>query len=138
MNARGRHGARRLLLQALYQSQISGHDVEELTAQFSALPEFSFVDGDFFNELLSEVLGGTEALDQCIATAADRPVAQLDPVERSILWIGIAELTAHPEIPAGVVINEAVELAKEFGAEASFKYVNAILDKAAGKLRSSS
>jgi len=85
--------------------------------------------------LLDEIIGGAGELDAQIAAAADRPVEQLDPVERAVLWIGVAELGGHPEVPARVVINEAVELAREFGAEASFRYVNAVLDRAARNLR---
>jgi N utilization substance protein B len=62
-------------------------------------------------------------------------VAQLDPVERGILWIGLTELRSHPDVPAGVVIDEAVELAREFGAQDGYRYVNAVLDYMAPKLR---
>ena len=135
MSARGRHGARRLLVQALYQHQIGGHDADTLIQQFSSSKEFTGVDADYFLVVLDEVMAGKDALDAQIITAADRPIEQLDPIERCILWIGVAELQSHPEIPVKVVINEAVELAKEFGALDSFRYVNAILDNASNALR---
>ncbi len=78
---------------------------------------------------------GKDALDEQIIALADRPIEQLDPIERSVLWIGVAELMSHPDIPAKVIINEAVELAKEFGALDSFRYINAILDNASSTLR---
>jgi N utilization substance protein B len=134
----GRHGARRLLLQALYQTQVGGHALDELIEQFSASPEYEYVDQEFFLSLLKEILGDGALLDSHIVRAADRPVTQLDPVERAILWIGLAELQWHPDVPASVAINEAVELAKEYGAETSYRYVNAILDSVTGYLRGSS
>jgi len=135
MSARGRHGARRLLVQALYQNQIGGHDTAALIEQFSAAKEFSGIDADYFLAVLDEVMAGKDFLDAQIRSAADRPIEQLDPIERCILWIGVAELKSHDDVPAKVVINEAVELAKEFGALDSFRYVNAILDNAANALR---
>ena len=76
-----------------------------------------------------------QALDELIGRAADRPVAQLDPVERAVLWIGLMELRSHHDVPRRVVIDEAVELAKEFGAQDSFRFVNAVLDCMAKELR---
>jgi N utilization substance protein B len=135
VSARGRHGARRLLLQALYQHQIAGHDGAALRNQFAAAEDFAAADGDYFNELLDEVVSGHAELDELIDAHADRPVAQIDPIERAVLWIGIAELRSHPDVPANVAINEAVELAKEFGAQDGYRYINAILDSAARVLR---
>jgi N utilization substance protein B len=135
MSARGRHGARRLLVQALYQNQIGGHDTAALIQQFSTSKEFTGVDTNFFLAVLDEVMEGKDALNSQISAVADRPIEQLDPIERCVLWIGVAELRSHPDIPAKVVINEAVELAKEFGALDSFRYINAILDNASKSLR---
>jgi N utilization substance protein B len=133
--ARGRHGARRLRVQALYQKQVGGHDDATLRLQFCDSDEFAEIDGEFFRAVLDDVLQGWEVLDQKIDALADRPIAQLDPIERAVLWIGCAELRSHPDVPAKVAINEAVELAKEFGSEDSFRYINAILDKVSGELR---
>jgi N utilization substance protein B len=131
----GRRGARRLLVQALYQYQVGGHSRGEIERQFRALPEFGQVDGAYFNTLLAETLGHASELDAMIAEAADRPPAQLDPVEHGILWAGLAELRSQLDVPTRVVINEAIELARAFGAQDSHRYVNAILDHAAGRLR---
>ncbi|MCC7330963.1 MAG: transcription antitermination factor NusB [Gammaproteobacteria bacterium] len=133
--ARGRRGARRLVLQALYQHQLAGHDVAELAAQFSASKEFRGIDAAYFHILLGETVPAGADLDALIAAAADRPVNQLDPVERAVLWIGLTELRAHPDVPGRVVIDEAVELAKEFGAQDSFRYINAVLDSMSRRLR---
>lgn len=133
--ARGRHGARRLVLQALYQRQLGGDGAAELIAQFSDTKEFRGVDGGYFLTLIGEIVPSEQALDELIARAADRPVTQLDPVERGVLWIGLTELRSHPDVPRKVVIDEAVELAKEFGAQDSFRYINAVLDSMATQLR---
>ena len=135
MAATGRHGSRRLLVQALYQHQLAGHTGTEIVAQFSSQKDFEKVDVEYFRRLLGEILADTAGLDALIAGDADRPVAQLDPVEHAILWLGLTELRAHPEIPVKVVITEAVQLAKEFGATDGHRYVNALLDKVAPKLR---
>jgi transcription antitermination protein NusB len=135
MAATGRHGSRRLLVQALYQRQLAGHTGAEIVAQFSSQKDFEKVDVEYFRRLLGEVLADTAGLDALIAGDADRPVTQLDPVEHAILWLGLTELRAHPEIPVKVVITEAVQLAKEFGATDGHRYINALLDKVAPKLR---
>ena len=131
----GRHGARRLLLQALYQLQIGGHDPDELKSQFTAKPEYSTADHEYFDAVLDDVLSRTAELDDLLDEYLDRPISQLDPVERALLWIGAAELSSRPDVPRATVINEAVELAKTFGGQDSFRYVNAVLDKAAQALR---
>ena len=131
----GRHGARRLLLQALYQEQIAGNDTAELINQFSAGDEFAVVDGDYFRAVLSDVLSRTVALDEIIDSFLDRPIVQLDPVELALLRLGTSELMSQAEVPDNVIINEAVELAKEYGGQDSFRYINAVLDKASKSLR---
>jgi N utilization substance protein B len=135
MGPRGRHGARRLLLQALYQRQVGGQDTAELISQFSASKQFDEIDSAYFLTLLEEISADTASLEVHLAAAADRPVEQIDPIERGVLWIGLAELESHRDIPAKVIINEAVKLAKEFGAQGSYRYINAILDRVADELR---
>lgn len=135
MSAKLRHRARALLVKALYQWQLAGHAYDELMEQYSTMAEFGRVDQDYFRELLRRVLDEVEALDQVIAAHAVRKLDQLDAVGRAVLLIALAELKHRPEVPTKVVINEAVELAKRYGATASFKFVNAVLDKAAKELR---
>jgi len=135
MQNRGRRGARRLLLQALYQYQVGGHSGVELDRQFSADPNFGSIDGSYFQGLLDEILADTDSLDAQLATVTGRPVEQLDPVERSVLWIGLAELKFHDDVPTRAIINEAVELAKGFGAQGGHRFVNGVLDTLARQLR---
>lgn len=135
MAATGRHGTRRLLVQALYQHQLGGHTAAELVAQFSEDKDFGKIDGKYFRHLLEEILADPAALDALLAVDADRPVNQLDPVEHGILWMGLAELKWHPEVPVKVVITESVQLAKEFGAQDGHRYINALLDRLATKCR---
>jgi N utilization substance protein B len=133
--AGARTRARELLLQALYQKQIAGHDLAELKRQFHEQTAWQRVDQDYFDEALTAICGGERALLDTVGKVADRPVGQLDPVEFAILQIGVYELTGRMDVPYRVVINEAVNLARRFGAEDGHKYVNACLDRAAQTLR---
>ena len=127
--------ARELLLQALYQKQIAGHDHRELLSQFRAQVAYQRVDQAFFEELLVAICENQEALESTIDSLIDRPLDQLDPVELGILLIGVYELQSRIDIPYRVVINECVNLARRFGASDSHKYINASLDAAAQSLR---
>lgn len=119
-------------MQALYQWQLGGHTEEELLAQFAAKPEFASCDQNYFRRMLRLVLHDSEALDRVIASLAVRAVEQLDAVGRAILLLALAELKHRRDVPKRVVINEAVELAKRYGAADSHRFVNAVLDKASG------
>ena len=130
-----RSRARELAVQALYQQQITGHSVTELLTQFHARKDYAGVDQEYFDEVLAAICKNAEALRTLIDTMADRPVAQLDPVEFSILLLGFHELESGVDVPYRVVINEAVNLAKMFGAVDGHKYINALLDRAARQLR---
>ena len=127
--------ARELLLQALYQKQIAGHDRRELLAQFREQTAYQRVDQAFFEELLSAICETEEGLEETVGGIIDRPLDQLDPVELGILLIGVYELQSRIDIPYRVVINEGVNLAKRFGAMDGHKYINACLDAAAQTLR---
>ena len=136
MNRRGiRSRTRRAALQALYQWQMTGHTAEELHAQFKENPPPGGFDPVFFDALVSGVIIDFEALDTELVIFTDRPITELDPVERAILRMGTHELRSMAEIPWRAVINEAVELAHVFGAEQSHKYVNGVLDRVARRLR---
>ena len=131
---RARQRARELLIKALYQWQLAGHTLAELTEQFALMPEFARIDQDYFHQLLAAVLDDSEALDALIARKAVRAIAQLDAVGRAILLLALAELKHRSDVPTNVIINEAVELAKRYGAAESFRFVNAVLDKTAREL----
>jgi N utilization substance protein B len=134
--ARARHLARELLVKALYQWQLAGHSVAEIAAQFAAHEDFARCDRDFFGQLLAVIVENAAELDAIIARQAARGLEQLDAVGRSILLLGLAELKFRDDVPSKVAINEAVELAKRYGAADSYKFVNALLDKSARELRS--
>jgi N utilization substance protein B len=133
-SSRGRQRARELLVRALYQWQLTGHSRSELIEQFAADPEYGKADEEYFRELLAKVLEDAPALDGMIARHAVRAVEQLDAVGRAVLLLALAELKWRPDVPVKVIINEAVELAKRYGAADSFKFVNAVLDKSAREL----
>jgi N utilization substance protein B len=130
---RGR--ARELLAQALYQAQITGQEHAELAGQFAERDEYARVDRDWFREILKGALAHRTEHEADIAEFADRPFDQLDPVEIAVLLVGLEELRHHPEVPFRVVINEAVSVARRYGAEEGHRYVNAILDAAAARYR---
>ncbi len=132
---RARSVSRKLVLQALYQWQLTGQSVAELRNQFSADGGLADADGEYFAELLGGVIEAAAAFDAELGGLIDRPVGQLDPVERAVLLIGLYELERRPEVPYRVVINEGVELAKRFGATEGHKFVNAVLDRAARRHR---
>lgn len=131
-----RSRTRALLAQALYQANLAGHDCDELLSQFRQRQEFARVDAKLFQQLLTGVFEHRENIDDIIKRLADRPTEQIDPVEFAILSIGLLEITEHLDTPYRVVINEAVQIAKRFGAEDGHKYINALLDKAAAEYRS--
>lgn len=134
-SAGARTRARELMVQALYQKQIAGHTTSELVAQFRVDAAYARVDQEFFDELFPTISDGQADLEKKIDGLIDRPLEQLDPIELSILLIGVHELEARVDIPYKVVINECVNLAKRFGAQDGHKYINACLDVAAQSLR---
>jgi len=138
MSRHARARARRLLVKALYQWQLAGHTLDELLRQYQALAEYGRVDQQYFCELLEKVIDNAEVFDQLIATHASRGLDQLDAVGRSVLLLALAELRFRDDVPTRVVINEAVELAKRYGATDSYRFINAVTDKAAGDLRGAS
>ena len=130
-----RSRARRAALQAIYQWQMTAQALEIISAQFRDDKSWKRIDEELFSALLYGVPANVTALDESLQPILDRPVAQLDAVERAILRMGAFELTHREDIPWRVVINECVQLAREFGAEQSHKYVNGILDNLARRTR---
>jgi N utilization substance protein B len=130
-----RSRARRAALQAIYQWQMTAQDLETIAGQFREEKSWRRIDEELFSANLFGVATNVTALDAHLQPILDRPVAQLDGVERAILRMGAFELTHRQDIPWRVVINEYVELAREFGAEQSHKYVNGVLDKLARRTR---
>lgn len=131
-----RRKARRLALQALYQWQIADTRVAEIELQFREDNDLTKVDAAYFSELLHGVPSALSEIDAVLAPVLDRPLAEVDPIERALLRLATYEFLRRPDVPYRVVINEALELAKTFGAEEGFKYVNGVLDKVARTTRS--
>ncbi len=127
--------SRHLAVQAIYQWQMAGHDVSEVDSQFLDKEDLDSFEVEYFKDLLHGVPANLSELDAGLKPCVDRSIESVDPVERAVLRLGAYELMHHPEVPYRVVINEAVELAKVFGAEQGHKYVNGVLDKMARKVR---
>jgi N utilization substance protein B len=134
MKAR-RSKARQLVVQALYQWQMTGTDMGAMQREFLGEQSDGRFDVDYFQELLRGITGQASVLDERLGPFLDRPIARLDPVERAILRLAAFELMYRPEVPYRVAINEAVQLAKIFGATEGHKYVNGVLDRLARQER---
>ncbi len=130
-----RRRARELALQGLYQWLVSGAGAAEVEANIRELEGFDKCDRAHFDALLHGCIAEANTLDLVLARHVDRKTTMLSPVEHAVLLIGTYELTHCLDIPYRVAINEAVELAKSFGGTDGHKYVNGVLDKAAGGLR---
>ena len=135
-NIRGRIKARRNTVQALYQWFITNKSPDEVIYEFEH-DEYKLAktDVDYFKLLLRGTITHRRELDSRIADLLDRPVDELDTIERAILHIGCYVLEHLSDIPWKSIVNESVELAKMFGAEDSYKYINGVLDKVAKDLR---
>ena len=126
--------SRARVVQALYQWLISGENIKKIEQQFLNQKEGK-ISKAFFSNLLLNIPKNIAALEDIIHPTLDRDIGELGPTEKAILYLGVYELKFQPEVPYKVVINEAVELAKLYGAEGSFKLVNSSLDKIALELR---
>jgi transcription antitermination protein NusB len=127
--------ARKLALQALYRWQLNACPWQDLVQEFGEAEDMPRADAEYFRTLVEGVWRASDELDARLASFADREPRRLDPIERAALLIGLYELTARPDVPYRVVINEAVTLARRFGATDGHKFVNAVLDRAARELR---
>lgn len=130
-----RRRSRRCAMQALYQWQLTGYEPKDILAQFRDDEETAKADWDYFRESLLGVTADTATLDALLEPHMDRKMEMVDPVERAILRLATWEFRNRPDVPYRVVIDEAVELAKKFGAEQGHRYVNAVLDKTAKAIR---
>ncbi|WP_440875574.1 transcription antitermination factor NusB [Thalassotalea sp. PLHSN55] len=130
-----RRKARELAVQAVYSWQLSQNSVSDIETNFLVDNSARRFDIDYFQLLFRGVTSHLSKLDQVIVPFVDRPVEEIDHVEKSILRVAIYELSDCPDVPYRVVINEAIELAKSFAADDSHKFVNGVLDKAVKELR---
>ncbi len=130
-----RSRAREFALQGLYQSIVGGNAVSDIDPFTRDLAGFSKADAVHFDALLHGCVEQAAQLDALITPLLDRPMAEISPVEHSIMWIGAYEMQHCLDVPWRVVINECIELAKEFGGTDGHKYVNAVLNGLAPSLR---
>jgi len=131
-----RSRARRRALQALYAWQMSGNRIEGVIDQFRHEQDMQIADLEYFEELVRGVVRLQAELDAAIVPYLDREIARVDPIERAALRIAAYELRERIDVPYRVVINEAVETTKRFGADHGHTYVNGVLDKLAASWRS--
>lgn len=130
-----KHYSRCCAVQALYQWHHTQDNPAEIIEQFIAEQHLQKADRKYFKKLVAGIIGQQAELDEIFTPHLDREVSALTPVELAILRLAVFELKHCPEVPYKVVINEALEIAKDYGADQSYKYVNAILDAVANQLR---
>jgi N utilization substance protein B len=130
-----RSRARRRALQALYAWQLSDSPIDKVIEQFRNEQDMEIADLEYFEALVRGVAKHAPELDEVFSRYIDRTMAQVDPIERAVLRIAGFELAHRPDVPYRVVINEAIETTKRFGAEHGHTYVNGVLDRAAAEWR---
>ena len=133
--SQARTNARKAAVQALYQWQMTGQSLVEIEQQFLEEERLKDAQKSYFTELFHGVPQHLDIIDETLTEFVDRPVDSIDPVERAILRIGVFELLHRLDMPFRVILNESINLAKNFGADGSHKYVNGILDKVAQQKR---
>lgn len=135
-NINPRRRARECAVQAIYSWQVSKNDLSDIEVNFMAEQDMKGVDKKYFRELLNGVAHHVNELDQKMEPYLnDRSLDELGLVERAILRIAMYELMKREDVPYKVVINEAIDLTKTFGAEDSHKFINGVLDKVAPTIR---
>ena len=127
--------ARHMAVQGLYQWQMVPQEATDIVQQFRAEHSGKNYDHEYFADLLNGISLHQAQVDAAISPWLDRDIARVDPVEQAILRMASYEMLFHLEVPYRVIINEAVELAKRFGADQGHKFINAVLDKMARKER---
>lgn len=130
-----RRKARELAVQAVYSWQLSQNSIADIEANFLTENAKRRFDIEYFQQLFRGVTSTVSELDKAIEPHVERPLEEIDHVEKSILRVAIYELSACQDVPYKVVINEAIELAKSFAADDSHKFVNGVLDKAVKLVR---
>lgn len=129
-----RRRARECTVQALYSWAVSGNTAEQVELAFVLDQDMDGVDKPYFRKLFRQTVENIEAVDFSISPYIDRAFDELDSIETAILRLAVYELRFELDVPYKVVINEAIEVAKVFGADESHKYINGVLDKIAPAL----
>ena len=130
-----RRRARECAVQALYSWAISQNSPESIELNFMTEQDMKGVDTPYFRKLFRQTVENVEAVERTMQGYLDRSLAELDPVEKAVLRLAVYELQFEVDVPYKVVINEAIEVAKVFGADESHKYINGVLDKIAPLVR---
>jgi transcription antitermination protein NusB len=130
-----RRRARQFAVQAIYQWQITRTGVTQIIEQFSVDQDLSKADVPYFKELLTGVVKNLESLDDKLSPYLSRKIDDVDMVDIAVLRLAMFELTYRTDVPHKVVLNEAIELAKDFATDESYKFVNGVLDKALRSLK---
>ena len=137
--AKARGKARRLAMQAIYQWQMTGDSIADIKQQFVdenvITSSSTSIDGEYFSQLVSGVASSISELDPLLEKNMTRSMESVDPVERAILRLATFEFVNRLDVPYRVVLNEAVNITKEFCSEKSHTFVNAVLDKVAQEIR---
>lgn len=126
-----RHKAREAAVQSVYQWDMMGCPTDDLNSEFMEEVQRKELDQKYLKTVLLGVAANQELIEKAIRPFIDRDFAKVDPIERSILRIGVYELLFHIDVPAKVILNEAIELAKTFGSDHSYKFINGTMDKLA-------
>lgn len=133
---KARQNARKYAVQALYQRDMTHHDIQEIEAQFISNSANKRVEQAYLIELIREISKHTSELDACFTPFLSRDISDIDSIELAILRLATYELKHRIDVPYQVVLNEALTLTKTFGATDGFKFINGVLDKTAAVLRS--
>jgi len=125
---RMRRKARGLALQALYEIDSTGHSAEGVLKRLLAGEKLTEENAEFVHDTVTGVIQNKEKIDKSIKEFAQAwPLEQMPAIDRNILRLAIFEILVDNKVPIKVAINEAVELAKTFGADSSSKFVNGVL-----------
>ena len=130
-----RSRAREFALQALYQHLVGRNDAQSIDLFTRDLAGFHKADSAHYDALLHGCVKESAELDAMIAPLLDRKMEEISPIEHGVMWIGAYEFQHCADVPWRVVLNECIELAKEFGGTDGHKYVNAVLNGLAPQLR---
>ena len=130
-----RRRARECAVQALYSWAVSQNSPEIVELNFMTEQDMKGVDTPYFRKLFRQTVENVETVERIMQGYLDRGLEELDPIEKAILRLAVYELQFEADVPYKVVINEAIEVAKVFGADESHKYINGVLDKSAPVVR---
>lgn len=136
VNFKARQKARRYAVQALFQWHFADGTVDEIIEDYLAQIRDTKIDIDYFCEIVREVITHHADLDEQLRPHAERAIEAHNPVELAVLRLGAYELIHRPDVPARVILNEAIELNKTYGTQDGYRYVNGVLDKLAHQVRS--